>query len=332
MARIAYLLIVLLLGALAGARAQQPPTAGSAANVVGRVELVEGDVTVFARTRVARRVRVGDLLHEDERIVTGRNGELHLAMDDGGYLAVRPNTDLTLVAYQARGGDDDKSVLNLVAGSFRSITGWIGRHNARSYQVRTPTATIGIRGTDHEPLVIPDGAADGEPGTYDKVNAGGTVLETRNGRIEVGPNRAGFAPLRGQPAPRLLAEVPRFYRATRNESRLAQKHQAITKSADRLREERRRLLDGRRSDLKARSDERKVEQRQERVQQRKERDDRERHKGQSDDERRKGVQGRADERREQQQKQREQRSEEKRAKTAERSRERDDAPRGRNRD
>ncbi len=254
MARLLVSALVFLLvhcGVWAQSPGQATAPAKPSVNAAGKVDLVEGEVTVYDRGRAARRIRIGDTLYEGEGIVTGRDGELHLAMDDGGYLAVRPNTNMNIVGFQAQGRDDDKSILNLVAGSFRSITGWIGRTNPKSYQVRTPTATIGIRGTDHEPLVIPDGAKDGEPGTYDKVNAGGTVIESSygHGRIEVTPNRAGFAPLRGKPMPRLLTDVPRFYRPTRNESRLFQKHQAVQKVADGLREERRRAILERRREL-----------------------------------------------------------------------------------
>jgi hypothetical protein len=242
-------LFILMWALICCAAWAQDPMQGTApgkvvVNTAGKVELVEGDVTVYDRAKAARKVRIRDPLYEGERIVTGRNGELHLSMDDGGYLAVRPNTNMNIQSFQAQGRDDDRSILNLIAGSFRSITGWIGKHDPKSYQVRTPTATIGIRGTDHEPLVVPEGAKDAEPGTYDKVNAGGTVIVSNrgHGRIEVTPNRAGFAPLRGKPTPRLLSRVPRFYRPTRNESRLAHKHRAVQKAVDRLRDERKRVI------------------------------------------------------------------------------------------
>jgi len=259
------ILAVLLMWAIAccpGAVAQNAAApAKPSVNVAGKVELVEGDVTVYHRAKAARKIRVGEALYEGDGVVTGRDGELHVAMDDGGYLAVRPNTNMSVLAYQAQGRDDDRSIFSLVAGSFRSITGWIGRHNPRAYQVRTQTATIGIRGTDHEPMVLPEGTPGGEAGTYDKVNAGGTYIESTlgHGRIDVEPDRAGFAPLRGRPAPRVLAEVPRFYRPTRNEQRLGSKHQAAQKSFERLREDRRRMLDERRKGLEERKDARKAE-------------------------------------------------------------------------
>lgn len=248
------LLALFLLPACYGAIAQNPQPAAMP-HPAGKVELVEGEVTVYDKARKPRRVAIGDTIHEGEGIVTGRDSELHLNMEDGGFIAVRPNTRMSIAAYRAEGDDKDKSILSLLEGTFRSVTGWIGKFNPRSYQVRTPTATIGVRGTDHEPLVIPQGSKEGEPGSYDKVNVGATALQTRHGSIEIRPNQAGFAPLKGQPRPRVLSHVPTFFRATRHEPAIAARHEAIRKVIEQRRDERRKLL----QEKKGQFDQRKAE-------------------------------------------------------------------------
>jgi hypothetical protein len=255
-------ILMLSLGALAQ---DAPPT--SAPILAGTVELVEGQVTVFDKAKQARKVAVGDAVHEGEGIVTGGDGELHLDMADGGFIAVRPNTRMGITAYRAQGDEGDKGLFSLLEGTFRSVTGWIGKYNPRSYQVRTPTATIGVRGTDHEPLVIPQGSREGEPGTYDKVNVGGTTLSTAHGRIDVSPNRAGFAPWKGRPVPRLLPQVPAFFkaRATRNEAAIAARHAKVQKLIEKRRDERRALL----KEKKAQLDKRKTGRQQARQERRK---------------------------------------------------------------
>jgi len=196
-------------------------------NNAAKVALVEGEVTIIAGKNQRRKVKIGDVLVEGESIVTGKDGELHLDMEDGGYIAIRPNTRMRIVKYQAKGDASDSALFGLLQGSFRSVTGWIGKFNREKYIVRTPNATIGIRGTDHEPLVIPAGSTEGEAGTYDKVNAGGSVIKTPQGRAEVAPNQAGFVPHGATGAPRLLKDVPTFFRATRNEKLLEGKHDAV---------------------------------------------------------------------------------------------------------
>ena len=77
-----------------------------------------------------------------------------------------------------------------------AITGLIGRLHKESYRITTPTATIGIRGTDHETIVVVPGsrlAATVAPGTYNKVNRGETVVSNEHGTVFVQPNQMAYA-------------------------------------------------------------------------------------------------------------------------------------------
>jgi hypothetical protein len=218
------------------------PAAGKAANPAGAVDLVEGDVQVYDANRARRTVKLKDAVNEGDSVVTGTDGELHLNMQDGGYLAVRPNSVMQVMKYQANGNDDDTSVIGIVKGALRSVTGFIGKFNSKNTRIVTPTATIGIRGTDHETLVREESDAFGEAGTYDKVNAGGTFIQTAQGRTDVTPNSAGFAPKAGNAAPRLLARVPTFFKPTRNEHLIEGRHAQIQSKLQQLREQRRQQV------------------------------------------------------------------------------------------
>src|SRR4029077_19421286 len=145
----------------------------------------------------------------------------------------------------AEGGPDDGFLLNLVEGSFRAVTGWITRGNRRA-EVSTPTATIGIRGTDYEPLVIPEGSKAGEAGTYNRVNIGETELRTARGSVIVKPNQAGFVPHGAAIAPRVLARMPTLFKPTRNEKVFQGLHERIHKNLNDLRQQRIRQIDLRR--------------------------------------------------------------------------------------
>ncbi|NVO05261.1 MAG: hypothetical protein HXX19_04625, partial [Rhodoferax sp.] len=68
--------------------------------------------------------------------------------------------------------------------------------NRAGNTVETPTATVGIRGTDHETFVLsPELAAAtaNKEGTYDKVNRGGTTLAVEDGAVDIEPGKVGFA-------------------------------------------------------------------------------------------------------------------------------------------
>jgi flagellar biosynthesis GTPase FlhF len=226
------------------AQTNAPAAAAASAserNIAGTIELIEGDVRVFDAAKTPRSVAKGDKVYEGESIVTGKDGEVHLDMEDSGFIGVRPDTRMRFTKYQANGEATDTSVIGLLKGAVRSVTGWIGKDNASAYQIRTPTAVVGVRGTDHETLVIPQGQGNADAGTYDKVNIGGTTLQTKQGKVDVEPDRAGFVSFRAGSRPQLLERVPRFFKPTRHESVFQGKHEAVRKVIEQRREEKRKI-------------------------------------------------------------------------------------------
>jgi hypothetical protein len=210
----------------------------------GRIELVEGDAIIEAGGR-SRLPRQGEALYEGDTITTFAKGELELHMSDGASLLVRENSKLTVTTYVAEGGANDASIIDLVQGAFRSITGWIGRFNRDRYQVHTPVATIGVRGTDHEPTYLPPGDPRGEPGAYDKVYEGQSFLRTTDGRvIDVPANRVAFHGRGAGAAPRLLASAPAFFRPGRNERQFVDRSRERVRTLQERREQRRQTLPG----------------------------------------------------------------------------------------
>lgn len=232
-------LALLVLGMLVpGAFAQQDPgrTAAAKARTAGKVVLVEGDTRFRDLSGAERRPKVGDTLYEGDSLLTGADGEVHVSMADGGYIGVRPNTEMSVDLFVADGGRDDRSEISLVKGSFRTITGWIGK--AHAALIRTFDATIGIRGTDHEPLVLPPGSVEGEPGTYDRVYIGSTYITTPAGMAGLEAGQAGLAPRGAGIPPRVLAIIPSFFRPAKNEARFVGLHDRIQQQLEKLREER----------------------------------------------------------------------------------------------
>ncbi len=229
----------------------QPASPTPARNVAGVVALVDGKATVTSPGGSPRALKAGDTVSEGDELASGPGGEIHLRMQDSGFVVLRADTRMKVASYKADGGDDDHGVLQLIAGGLRSVSGWIGKFNQKRYTVKTATATIGIRGTDHETRYIPEGSSEGEPGTYDRVYAGRTVIETSAGRAQIAPDQAGFQPDKPQARPRLLASIPRFYRPGPHEAEINAKHAEIQKQIDALREERRKVIREKAAALKA---------------------------------------------------------------------------------
>jgi hypothetical protein len=209
----------------------------------GVIELVEGEVQITSKSGEVVTARTAQPVSEGDTVATGKTGEVHFRMEDQALIAVRPNTRMRIDAYRALGDQDDNSTLYLLKGTFRALTGWIGRYNKERYQIRTLTVTIGIRGTDHEPAYFGADTTPAErdnhpPGSYDKVNLGETFIQNAAGKISVTQGRAGFAPDAVTRAPQLLERTPSFYRKTRNESTFESKREQQAKDIETKRIER----------------------------------------------------------------------------------------------
>jgi len=224
---------------------QVPDSAAAAApRLAGTVEFASGDSMITPQVGDSRLLANGSEVHEGDTIVTFRNGEAQLRMLDGAYLMLRENSRMKIEAYVADGGDKDRSILDLIKGTVRSITGWIGKYNRAAYEIRTPIlVTIGVRGTDHEVTYIPPGDPRGEPGVYDKVNEGKTFMRSGSDVVEVPPQRAVFSAWGAKPRrPRLLASIPGFFRPAPHEREFARRARASVRTIAAQRQARIRTL------------------------------------------------------------------------------------------
>jgi hypothetical protein len=166
-----------------------------------------------------RLLQVGDTVLVGEHLKASSASEAVLQTGDAGYIAMRPGAELVALQFAAAGKPTDTNRLQLFKGALRLITGWIGKLNRRGNTLTT--ATVGILGTDHEPYVLlgdEDDAARYKPGTYDKVNQGGTTLQAAGQAVDIAPGKVGFARAAGKSRalmtllfPVLLEKVPDFY-------------------------------------------------------------------------------------------------------------------------
>ncbi len=178
---------------------------------------VVGDVRIVGRDGAQRAAARGAELRDGETIVTGANGLAQVRFADGGTISVRGNTEVKLDRFAYRGESDRGASLfiALLKGGFRSVTGLIGRLNRDGYKINTPFATIGIRGTVHNPFVqLP--APPGEqtpvaPGAYDYVEQGAVAMQTLQGQtLSIAAQQTGFVSPTG--AAQLLPAPPPIFR------------------------------------------------------------------------------------------------------------------------
>ncbi len=199
------------------------------AQPAGRVEMIDGQVHIVRAKGGSHAAKVGEAIRQGDTVTTADSSEVHLKMDDGSLLALRPQANVTIVKYRNKDEDDDSFFVSLTRGALRSISGLIGKRNPSGVGITTPTATIGIRGTDHEVVVVTDPAEGAAPGTYDKVNAGGTRISSPFGTVELSAGQSGHAAPNSVPT--VLSSVPAVFKPSRNDQKLEGLHAQLQRSA-----------------------------------------------------------------------------------------------------
>ena len=140
---------------------------------------VDGSVRVLSQKS---EVDVGDVL------TTEKNSFARLKFTDGGEITLRPGTVVTIDAYsfEENKPEQDSFVFGLLKGGFRTITGLIGkRGNRDAYRANSPTATIGIRGTDYGSLLCKADCGKLPDGQYIDVKQGKINVSNKAGSLDV---------------------------------------------------------------------------------------------------------------------------------------------------
>jgi len=183
---------------------------------------IRGDVAASGNSANSeRKLREGDPVYVGERVRAAALAEAVLKTEDAGIVAIRPSTEFVAERFAAEDKPTDSLTLRLITGSLRVISGWIARTNRSGHNIVTSSATIGIRGTDHEPYVLSAELAastSNRRGTYDKVNRGGTTMQVGDNKLDIDAGRVGFVregvkerALMTILLPVLLDKVPNFY-------------------------------------------------------------------------------------------------------------------------
>ena len=159
------------------------------AATAGRVDFVFGEAALRGASGQERPLARGTEVMDGDTLIT-RNGRAQIRFTDGGFVSLQPNTEFGVREYRYEGKPDGKErgFFSLVRGAMRTVTGAIGRFNRNAYQVRTPTATVGIRGTGGLIEILPDLA------TLIRGSSGTWILTNPAGQIDVPAGTAGIAP------------------------------------------------------------------------------------------------------------------------------------------
>lgn len=183
-------------GAQAPGSAPGPVSAGAPVQAlqIGLVEQLNGSVSVTPAGETARELRQGDPVREGDLVATAANSETLIKLRDETTLALRQNSQLRLIEFRFERADTDSFTASLLKGAVRKVSGLLAKARPRNVLLRTPTATIGIRGTDFEVSIIEEETTGVRAGTYDYVYDGSTAIQVATGEsLDVNQDETGLA-------------------------------------------------------------------------------------------------------------------------------------------
>ena len=154
---------------------------------VGKIIQARGKRFAISNTNKKRDLNVGGEIFVGDRMYTGKDGFIRLSMIDDAKIDLRCNSEMVIEDYQLmRAGN--RSIIYLIKGSLRKITGSIGKFADDVYEMKTPMSTVGVRGTDYALRVLQTHGCDGSldvnsDGLFVKVNSGAVDLKNKSGSI-----------------------------------------------------------------------------------------------------------------------------------------------------
>ncbi|MBT8330550.1 MAG: FecR family protein, partial [Desulfofustis sp.] len=124
--------------------------------VIGKVVAVTGEV-VLEHNGDSIPMEVGSPVYEGGVLKTGDDSHIEVRFTDDTMLSQGANSEVSIDDYVFDQPDSASSILlNLTEGTLRNLTGKIADENPESFEVKSPLATLGIRGTDFRVFHQPD--------------------------------------------------------------------------------------------------------------------------------------------------------------------------------
>ena len=124
---------------MVGAHAEAP--------IAGYVTKVRGEVVAAAESGRLT-LALGHALHQGYRLLTGADARLEARMKDGTVLTLGERTEFVIQQVTGAAVNSKSTRFELLKGAFRAVTTAPEASAKLDWQVRTPVAIIGVRGTE----------------------------------------------------------------------------------------------------------------------------------------------------------------------------------------
>jgi hypothetical protein len=152
------------------------------AEPVATITALVGNVAIQSASGAQRVAAVGGGIDNGDTVQTGVASEIVMIFTDKQRVYLKPGSVFRVddFHYAADAPKDDRSFLSLVKGGLRAVDGFVAKEGKpENYRVKTPTSTIGIRGTEYS---VTD-CANLDPG--ENANCKGDQIVVYDGQIVI---------------------------------------------------------------------------------------------------------------------------------------------------
>lgn len=107
---------------------------------------LQGQVSAVSAAGLTRQLDQGSALYQGDRVDTGDDATVSIRFTDNSRFDLAENSSMSVDNY-AYSAEQSSFTASIFKGAFRFVSGLIAQRRSRAMGVRTPVATIGIRGT-----------------------------------------------------------------------------------------------------------------------------------------------------------------------------------------
>lgn len=156
------------------------PVSGVFAAPAGQISQASGYVALSSPQMAPKSVSSGDAVEAGQTLTLGDGARAVIRFQDGQVIALQSKSIFKVNSYRYEQATPEKgeSFFSLLQGGLRAITGLIGSNNREGWKLATPTATIGIRGTDFMVVVNQGIFIKVDAGAVGATNSAGTAVFT----------------------------------------------------------------------------------------------------------------------------------------------------------
>lgn len=162
---------------------------------VGTVTNLSGPLFGRKADGASRTLAVNSAVEQGDTLVAEKRTYGRVKFIDGGEVTLRPGSSFVVESYlfDKDKPSGDKAVFGLVKGSLRAVTGQVSkRGDPNAYKMKTPAATIGVRGTSFDLKVCEDNCPGLPNGLYFFVIDGMIEVSNSAGSMTFGAGQYGY--------------------------------------------------------------------------------------------------------------------------------------------